>query len=238
MKKNLFLFAWIISQIISAQSAENIIQNYYKAIGGEKLNQVQAILQKGKMISNGMEFPMESYQNTKGQMYTKMNLMGQDMTMVAFDGQKGFVFDNASFGYKDIPDSLANVFKKKAENLFGYFYQYKKAGHKLKYLGKQKLEGKTYDKVHLILAKPVEKNIQDIFAYFDPKTHLLYAVEIKKDGHLALTENQDYKTFDGLKFPTKIITKIDGNPVMTLQINDLKINPPQPAPAVFAKPKK
>ncbi len=237
MKKTFLLLSIIISSIVTAQTAEDIVKNYYKGIGGQQLEKVHAILQKGKMVSNGMEFPLESYQNTNGQMYTKMNLMGQDMTMVAFDGQKGYVFDNATFGYKDIPDSLANVFKNKAKNLFGYFYNYKKAGHKIKYLGKQKLEGKEYDKVQLNLSEPVEKGVENIFAYFNPETHLLSAVEIKNNGHIVITENGDYKTFDNIKLPTKIVTKVDGNPMVTMQINEVKINPPQPDKAIFIKPK-
>jgi hypothetical protein len=170
-------------------------------------------------------------------MYTKLNMMGSDIIAVAFDGKKGFTFDNMTFGYKDIPDSLASDFKEKAKSMFGYFYNYKQNGHQVKYLGKQDFNGQTYNKVELILAKPVDGGVKNIFAYFNPETHLLDFIEVEKDGHHVITESKNFKDFEGIKFPTKIVTKVDGNPVMTLNLNEVKINPPKPDASIFTKPK-
>jgi len=235
--RKLFILFLFISATSWAQNGEQVVQDYFKAIGGEKLQNVQAILQKGVMQSGGIDIPIESYQNKDGQMYSKLNMMGSDIIAVAFDGKKGFRFDNATWGYKDIPDSLANDFKDKAKNMFGYFYNYKEKGYKVKYLGKQNKNGLTYDKVELILVKPVDGGIKNIVAYFNTQTHLLDLVEIKNDGNLITTETKDFKDFDGIKFPTKIVTKVDGNVMMTLNLKEVKINPPKPEASVFTKPK-
>lgn len=237
MKKTTFLLFLLTSTALWAQTADQIIQNYINKIGGTKLDQVHAILQKGTMSSNGMDFPMESYQDTSGKIYSKIKMMGTDMTTVAFDGQKGFMFDNASFGYKDIPDSIATHYKSKAKNLFGYFYKYKANGGKVKYLGKQKMDSLQTDAVMLSIAKSPISGINDFTAYFNPTTHLLTALKVLKSGHIIITKPDQYKSFDGILLPTKISTEVDGNPVMTLTIDSIKINPPAPDQSIFIKPK-
>ncbi len=236
--KKLFLFTLMLSSVTFwAQTAESIIQDYISSIGGKQLEKVHSIKQTGLMGMNGMDIPMETYQDTDGKMYTKMNLMGQEIVAVAFDGQKGYMFDNMSFGYKDLPDSLANGFKQKAKNLFGYFYRYKQNGAKVKYLGKQNLDNKSYDVVMLSFDQPVEGGLKDFTAFFDPQTHLIAAVKVVKDGHIIMTKPQDYKAIDGVKMPMKIITEYDGNPATTIKLDIVEINPPAPDPAVFTKPK-
>jgi len=234
-KKLLFLFVFI-SLNTWGQTAEQIVDKYLDKIGGKKLETVHAILQKGEMVTNGMSIPMTNYQDTSGRMYSKLNLMGNEIIAVAFDGEKGYVFDNASFGYRDIPDSLTHNFKEKAKNIFGNFYKYKQAGQKVKYLGKQKFEDATYDAVLLTFSKPLEGKIKDLIAYFDPDTSLLKAIKIVADGQIVITKPVNYKSFDGILFPEELITEVDGNNVMTMKFNEIQINPPAPDSKIFIKP--
>ncbi len=236
--KKLLLYFFIFSGLIaSAQKADQLAQNYLDAIGGKKLDQVKSISQKGTMSMNGVDFPMEAYQNINGQMYSKINMMGSDIVAAAFDGQKGYVFDNATFGYKDIPDSLTDAFRQKAKNIFGYFYQYKKNGTTLKYVGQDTFKGKTVEVVEMHLATPGQEGIQDLTVYFDPETHYIAAIKVEKDGHKVLTIPAKYKGFDGVYFPMEMQTEIDGTPMMTIKFEEIKINPPAPDPAIFTKPK-
>jgi hypothetical protein len=235
MKKLFLLFILFFTAFTYGQNAEKIVDDYLKAIGGDKLEEVKSIKQKGHMMMQGMDFPMETYQDTSGKMYTKMNMMGQDIIATAFDGQKGFMFDNATFGYKDIPDSLSQSFKEKAKNMFGYFYKYKDQHHKIKYLGTKKTDSVTYELVQLILNKPMQ-GVNEVTAYFNPKTHLLDVVEINKDNHIVLTKSTDYKNFGDIKLPTKVTTEVDGNPVVTIKMDEVFINPPAPDASIFKKP--
>ena len=178
---------------------------------------------------------MENYKSTSGKMYVKLNMMGQDIVALAFDGQKGYKFDN--FAYTDIPDSLATKFKEKAKNLFGYFYKYKANGIHLKYLGQQKLDSIQAETLQMTFDKPIEGGIKDAVAYFNPETGLLIGIKIVKDGHIVITKPTDYKAFDGILMPTKIINEVDGNTVQTMKFDTIKINPAEPDPAIFEKPK-
>ncbi len=234
--KKLFLLALMISLTgLQAQKADEIAQKYIEKIGGEKLKQVHSILQKGTMTVNGMDFPMENYKSDSGKMFIKLNMMGQDIVALAFDGQKGYKFDN--FAYTDIPDSLAARFKEKAQNLFGYFYNYKAHGRHLKYLGQQKMDSIQAETLQMTFDQPIEGGVKDFVAYFNPKTGLLMAIKVVKDGHIVITKPTDYKTFDGVLLPTKIINEVDGNTVQTMTFDTVKINPPEPDPAIFIKPK-
>ena len=234
MKKLFFLIFTLSFSVFWAQKADEIVQNYIQKLGGKKLDKIHSALQKGTMNMNGMDFPMENYQSTDGKMYSKINMMGQDIIVFAFDGQKGYQFKN--FVYEDIPDSLTTQFKAKAKNLFGYFYKYKERGSKIKYSGKQTFDGKETESILITFDKPVEGDIKNLLAYFDPESGLLIGVKIEKDGHTVITRPGNYKMFDGILQPTEITTEFDGNIIQTVKIDTIKFNPPEPDPKIFKKP--
>ncbi len=236
MKKLLILlFTFSISSVWS-QKADKIVQNYLQKLGGKKLEQVHSILQKGTMTMNGMDFPMENYQDTSGKMYSKINMMGQEIVAFAFDGQKGYQFNN--FNYEDIPDSLANKYREKAKNLFGHFYKYKERGGHLKYLGKQKFDGIDAESIQISFDKPIEGDVKTLVAYFNPETGLLLGIKTEKDNHIVIVRPTDYKEFDGILFPVKTTVELDGNLFQTIKLDSIQINPPTPDPKIFEKPKK
>jgi hypothetical protein len=220
-----------------AQNPDKVIDNYIKALGGaDKLASVKSIHKKDTMIANGMSLPMETYQDTTGKIYSSTEMAGQKIILVAFDGEKGFVFDNTTFGYKDISQDQAESFRNKAKNIFGYFYNYKKEGHTLKYKGKEVKNGKNMEVLEMHLKEPVEGDIQDLTAYFDTDTHLLSMIEIEKDGNLIVTHVENYKPYSGILFPVEITTKLNGNTAMILKNADVTINPPAPSADKFVKP--
>jgi len=239
MKKilNFAAFLFILNGL--AQNSEQVVNNYIKALGGkDKLAAVKAVQKKDILTSNGMDFPMDTYQDITGKIYSEMEMGGQKIILVAFDGKKGFMFDNRSFGYKDIPEDKKNDFINKAKNMFGYFYNYKKAGHSLKYIGQKEKDGQKVDALEMHLKEPVEGGIQDLTAYFDADSHLLKTIEIKKDGNVIVTKINNYKKFDNsdILFPVEIVTEMNGNPVMTLKTQEIEINPTAPSSEKFVKP--
>ena len=236
--KKILLFALMMSVMsLWAQTAEQIVQNYIQKIGGEKLDKAHSILQKGTMNMNGIDFPTESYQDTSGKIYSKLNMMGQDIVAIAFDGKKGYKFNRGTFGYDDIPDSLATQIKEKARNMFGYFYKYKEHGRHLKYLGSQKFDSIQTESLQMFFDKPIEGGIKDFIAFFNSETGLLMGIKVVKDGHIIITRPSEYKEFDGVFIPTKITNEMDGNIVQTIKIDTVQINPPAPDPVIFEKPK-
>ncbi len=239
MKKilNLAVFLFVLNGM--AQTAEQVVDNYIKALGGEKnLSEIKAIHKKDLLSTNGMEFPIDTYQDSSGKIYSTMKVGNNEIILVAFDGEKGFLYDNLTAGYKDIPADKKKEFKEKAQNLFGYFYQYKKAGHKLKYIGQKEMDGKKMEAVEMHLKEPVDGDIQDLTAYFDANSHLLKAIEINKSGQNILTKITDYKKFNDSEvlFPVEIVTEVNGMPAMSLKTQSVEINPSAPSAEKFIKP--
>ena len=82
-----FLFS-IASTPIFAQSADEIISKYITTIGGaEKLKALKSV--KMEMVTNaqGMEIPVEVFQEKGGKMAVKLNLQGKEITQMASDGE-------------------------------------------------------------------------------------------------------------------------------------------------------
>jgi len=239
MKNLLSLLTFFFILTGTAQKADQVIDNYLKALGGkEKLASVKAVQKKDVMTMQGMDFPMENYQDTTGRMYSTMEMGGQKVILVAFDGKKGYMFDNRTYSYKDIPQDKAEQFKDKAKNIFGSFYEYKKQGNTAQYKGQKEMDGKKMEVVELHLKKPVEGGVQDLIAYFDADNHLLKVIEINNLGKKILTKINNYKDLEGVKFPLEIVTEVEGVPQMTLKTESLKINPPAPSKDKFVKPNK
>lgn len=236
MKKVFSILLFISAMLLSAQKPEQILDQHFRSLG-KNLDQVQSILQKGKMSMNGIDFPMENYQDTHGKIYSKINMMGNDITVMAFDGKKGYMFDNMSYSYIDIPDSLAQKFQTQAQHIFGEFYHYDKDKLQLKYLGLQKIDGQSYQVVQIHYKKPIETDIQDIILYFNPENHLLTFTRATTQGKIVEVKMDKYQNFDGYLFATQVSTKIDGQIITSINFDQIKINPPEPDPAIFIKPK-
>ena len=89
MKKILlFLVAIATSISINAQTADEIIANYFENTGGlEKLKQVKGMKITAKMNQQGMEIPLEITQMSDGKQMTVINLQGKEMKQGVFDGE-------------------------------------------------------------------------------------------------------------------------------------------------------
>ncbi len=73
---------------ITAQSADEIIDNYFENTGGAD-NWGKLEGQKIEAVANaqGMEIPVEIYSTKDGKQLVKITLQGQEMTQFSFDGE-------------------------------------------------------------------------------------------------------------------------------------------------------
>ncbi len=219
MKKALILLLSIVFTTGFAQDkkAEKVLDEYVKAIGGKaKLEKVQSMLKKMTTKQMGQEIPMEMYVNRNGDMYQKMNMMGMEMVIMAVKDGKGFML-NQQMGYDDMDEETIKKIGKNAK-LFDVAEGYEKM--KLEYVGQEEKNGKKYDVV-----KAVSDKGDETLMYFDAKTHLLtYTVTKTQRGEVE-TEHADYKDFDGIKIPMKMIVRMGGQTVSEITINEVIINP-------------
>ena len=89
MKKILLFVVAIATSIsVNAQTADEIIANYFENIGGlEKLKKVKGVKMTAKINQQGMEIPLEIIQMSDGKQMTVINFQGKEMKQGVFDGE-------------------------------------------------------------------------------------------------------------------------------------------------------
>ncbi len=229
MKKMLMFLLVLTLGITHAQKkADALFEKYLKATGiQEKGKNVKAILQKGTIKQGGQEISYERYQSKDGAGYMKMNMMGMELIVYALKDGKGYKM-NQSMGYDDLTEDQAKEIAKQNKNLFGDESNYKELERK--YLGKEEKNGIKYDVVE------VKQEDQTMKFYFNPKTHLLdYITGSTQQGEMV-TEFKDYKDFNGIKRPTKIISKMGDTVVSEMTVEDFILDPAEVKEEIFEKP--
>ncbi|WP_136668639.1 outer membrane lipoprotein-sorting protein [Flavobacterium sp. H122] len=214
-----------------AQSADEVINNYVKTVGGtEKLNSLKGL--RMEMVANygGMEIPVNVVTLKGGKMYVVVNVQGKEIKQMASDGiqmwstnmmtQKAEKLDaeaneNAKLSNQDFPDALLD---------------YKSKGYKVEFLGKETKEGTECFKIKLS-KKPIKiggvSTADETFYYFDTENFLpiVTETEIKQGpmkGQKSVSKMSDYQEVEGLYFPFSInqfgsdmkVKKITLNPVV------------------------
>lgn len=190
-----------------------ITDNYFKAIGGaDKVKAVKSLMQKGKIETMGMNGTYAKKDAVPNKTATEFSIMGMTIKQV-FDGQKGYM---SQAGQKmDLPaDMTAPLIK--TNSLFVPLSEgYKTA----KVDGIVSENGAEYYKV--VVAE------LDRTDFYDVKTGLLMKSEQKQktpQGDLiATTINKGYKAFDGIQFPTEMVTEA-GPQTIKVTIDTVEVN--------------
>ncbi len=129
--KHLIAFLWIAtcSITLQAQSVEQIIADYYNAIGGANWDKVNSITMKANVEQGGMKIPVEVVRMRDGRTYTQITVMGNTMTMQAFDGTTSWTTNFMSMeAEKSTSDETENA-KRSAGDFPEALLQYKKLGY-------------------------------------------------------------------------------------------------------------
>lgn len=215
MKKiSLFLGTLIVllgTTRIEAQTADEIISKYIETIGGkEKLAALKSI--KMEMVANyqGMEIPVEVFTDKDGKMLVKLNLMGKEMTQMAFDGSTGWSTNMMTMKPEKMSsEDLENIKNTAGRDFPDPFLNYKDKGYKIEYLGKDTKEGTECHKIKLTkLPQLVNgEKVDDVsFFYFDTTDNIIVCseTEIKEGpmkGQMSTSKSSNYQEVEGLFFP-------------------------------------
>ena len=225
-----------------AESVDDIIARNVQARGGDKLKAVQTLRMTGKLVVGpGIEAPVTVEIRRPGRMRFEVTIQG--MTIVqAVDGDTGWTIQPMT-GKKDPERMSADDLKEAQEqaDFEGPLVDYKKKGHKVELIGKEKIEGTDAYKL-----KVTKKNGDIEYVYLDADAFL----EIKSEGKRVVRGNAvefesttgDYKDVSGVMFPFSIefgaktekaklsLTKVEVNP----KLDDARFK--MPAPAADKKP--
>lgn len=215
MKKIVLVLMILVSGIISAQTAKEIIdQNIEKSGGLTNWKLLNSIILQGKLtLGINDSYPIKIYQQRPNLTKTVITINKKETAIEGYDGKKGYAMNYATNKLQEYPNYNAESFDTD-------FIDWENKGFEAKYLGKEKV-GETYcHKVELT------KNVNKTIYYFDTKNYMLLK-EVKSDETLSYS---DYRKVGSLLMPYKIEAssqKKDSDYVMVL--NTIETNKALPA---------
>jgi len=238
--KTLFIaLLLVVVSPVSAQTADEIINNYFENTGGlDNWKNLQGMKMIASANSNGMEIPVEMYQLKDGKQLLKINIQGQDMTQYAFDGETMWTTNFMTMQPEKSDAEATENMKKQAKDFPSPFLNYKEKGFTVELVGKEIKEGAETFKIKLT-QKPImvdgkeEPNIS--FHYFDAENFVPIVTESEMregpmKGQMSISTFSDYQEVGGLYFPFAISMQGQGVTIKAVILN------PEVDLALFAFP--
>ena len=189
MKKIVLVLMILVSGIISAQTAKEIIdQNIEKSGGLTNWKLLNSIILQGKLtLGINDSYPIKIYQQRPNLTKTVITINKKETAIEGYDGKKGYAMNYATNKLQEYPNYNAESFDTD-------FIDWENKGFEAKYLGKEKV-GETYcHKVELT------KNVNKTIYYFDTKNYMLLK-EVKSDETLSYS---DYRKVGSVLMPFRI----------------------------------
>ena len=202
-------------------SAEEIFENYFKAIGGrDKVAAVKSIYQKGSaegLAPFPIQFEIKSMTPNKEVQTISAEGMGT-LQKVSFNGESGY---QEAQGQKKVLEGDELAQQKASRPIFPELF-FKTEGYKLSVEGVEKLDAGDAYKV-----KVTSPNGKDSYRYYSKESGLLLQTEetMEMQG-MSLSETKelsDYKEVNGLKIPT-VSTSTVGPQKIKVVFSEIKIN--------------
>ena len=210
MKKILLVFIMLMSGIVSAQTAKEIIEKNIELSGGlTNWKLLNSITLQGRLtLGINDNYPIKIFQERPNLTKTVITINKKETAIEGYDGKKGYAMNYATNKLQEYPNYVAESFDTD-------FIDWESKGFEANYLGKEKVGETVCHKVELI------KNVNKTLYYFDVKTYMLLK-EVKSDEALLYS---DYRKIGSLMMPFRIESsspKKDSDYVMT--INKIEIN--------------
>ena len=210
---------------MTAQTADEILSNYFENTGGETAwNALQGTKMIGSINAQGMEIPIELYNTKDGKQLVKINLQGQEMTMMSFDGETMWTTNQMTMLPEKSDTETTENMKINNQDFPSPFLNYKEKGYTVEYLGKETKEGTETFKLKLT-QKPVMVDGKEeptvSFYYFETENYVPIVVESTINsgpakGQMSINGFSDYQEVGGLYFPFSISQ--DGQPIVMKEI--------------------
>lgn len=224
------------SCFLYGQGLDEVLQQYFKTIGQDKLITVQTTIMKGKSVQMGMETPFTTITKRPDKFRLEVDIQGQ-MMIQAFDGEKGWLVApwTGTTDAQEIPAEQTR-FMKWQSDIDGFLYNYKERGLTTELIGKEDMEGTEVFKIK-------QTNPEgDIFTYYlDAENFVilkseiitkLMGNEIKQEGY-----NSNFREVDGMIFPFSIENRTQGQVANQVVVDTIIFNQ-QVNDSIFVMPVK
>ena len=225
-----------VNSIAKDLSLDEVLENYYKAIGGLKnWEAVRTMAFKGTMVSMGTAVPVSATYMRPNKCRVEYKV--KDAVLVqAYDGEKGWQFNPHS--EVKLPQTMSkgrSDYLHDTCDIDAPLNNYKDKGNEIEFLGQEEIYGKNTYKLRV---KHKSGNVQTY--YLDTSTFLPLRLDsvYQFDGleHKVTTSYFDYKKKGKLMMPHKLDFDIVGAPgTEQMNISSVTINPPVKE-SIFKKP--
>ncbi len=199
-------------------SAESILSDYVKAIGGkEKISDVEdlAIYMSGKIKSTNIKYQIFKKVPNKFLQIVKLN---DDEQKTIFDGKNGKVY--SANQVENLSGERLEILKVRA--IMFPEVEYEKYGIVPELIGRIILNNRPAFKIKLN-----KTGIKNWFMFFDEETGLKQKEELTvitaKGEFVQTTGFENYKTVNGIKLPARIIQSFNGTKI-DLQVTKVDVN--------------
>jgi zinc protease len=207
------------TEIPAGLTAEKVIENYIKAIGGaDKLKSITDQIMKMSTEMQGMVIEMAATHKAPNKVLVTTSMGGNVMQKQVFDGERGMVSamgQTMELSGKQLADMKiqAKMFPE---------LEYKKLGYDLKLIEVEEIDGKPAYKVQISNPEGTSKN-----EYFDVSTGLKVRTVASQEtqmGPMTVTSNfGDYREVDGVKFPFALKQQV-GPQNVDLKVVSVELN--------------
>lgn len=227
----------LIAVPASAQTAEEIVNNYVENIGGKKAwDDVKATKMVASVNQGGMEIPVTIYNTRDGKMAIVINIQGQEITQMAYDGE---TFWTTNFMTMKPEKSTTEMTQNMALNKNDFpspIMNAKANKYAMEYVGKETKEGTETYKVK-VTQEPVTVNGTQVpsisYYYFDTENYVPIVMETtQENGQMMSIGMSDYQEVNGLYFPFALTQA--GQPI---EVKEIIVNPEIPE-SLFSFPAK
>lgn len=239
------LFAFIGT--VQAQTAEEIIENYFENTGGlDTWKGVKAVKMEGVINMQGMEIPMTMMQTSDGRQMSVGEFQGMKFYQNVFDGETLWNTNQMTMAAeKSDAESTANA-KLEMNDMVDPFLDYKEKGYTVELLGEETVEGTETFKIKLT-KEPMMADGKEVpsvsYYYFDKDNFVPIVVETEVQtgpgkGMIGQAKLSDYQEVDGLYFPYSITQGVKGQAQgVEISIKAIELNP-EVTDDMFAFPEK
>ena len=227
MKKIIFSILTLAFVSTNAQTADDIIQKYSKAMGGlAAFNAIKTMKTTGTITTQGVDLTLTSQIINGKAVRSDVQAMGQSVINSYKDG-KGWKI-NPFAGVTTITDMTPEelIDFKSQSMIANQLMDYKARGHKVELQGQEDVEGvKTYK------IKLTNKDDNKVTTYFISVTDntIVKSVSTRQlQGQDIEIETfySDIKDFNGLKFPMVRTQKMQGQVFQEIKIATIEFNVP------------
>jgi hypothetical protein len=225
--KRIFIFIGILFSFSAMNKAQDlkldeILENYFKTNGFDKMLKVQTIIMKGMLVQQDA-MPLKIVKMRPDKYLMEFDV--QDITAYqAYDGKTAWMTTPWTANPKPqiMPEDRAKDIKNRAD-FDGLLFDWTAKGHSAELAGMDSVA-----KLPVYKIKLTRKDGGIEYYFIDTKSYMLqkriyYRIVRGKEAEIA-NFFRDYRPIDGIQFPFVIDATMDGQPYSSIQYETIELN--------------